>query len=132
LTRDAVSILNGPAPHVAAFGSIADEMFGLGEWLDSRLSEGMKPKEVAIFARTEAVLRDRVEPALEATAFKGQLLNDDDPATENQVSIGTMHRAKGLEFKAVAIVGCDLELIPLRSNPPEQAVQLESHPFTRG
>jgi superfamily I DNA/RNA helicase len=75
----------------------------------------MRPKEVAIFARTEAVLRDRVEPALEAAGFKGQLLNDDDSATENHVSIGTMHRAKGLEFKAVAIVGCDLELIPLRS-----------------
>jgi superfamily I DNA/RNA helicase len=26
-----------------------------------------------------------------------------------------MHRAKGLEFKAVAIVGCDLRLLPLRS-----------------
>lgn len=26
-----------------------------------------------------------------------------------------MHRAKGLEFKAVAIVGCDFGLIPLRT-----------------
>jgi superfamily I DNA/RNA helicase len=27
--------------------------------------------------------------------------------------LGTMHRAKGLEFKAVAVVGCDLGLMPL-------------------
>jgi superfamily I DNA/RNA helicase len=42
-------------------------------------------------------------------------LNDDDPADEGHVSLGTMHRAKGLEFKAVAIVGCDVGLLPLRS-----------------
>lgn len=115
LTRDAVSILNGPAPQVAGFGSVADEVSGLAEWLESRLSEGLKPKEIAIFARTEAVLHDRAELALEAAGLKGQLLNDDDPASEDRVSLGTMHRAKGLEFKAVAIVGCDFGLIPLRT-----------------
>lgn len=115
LTRDAVSILNGPAPQVAGFGSIADEVSGVAEWLETRLSEGMKPNEIAIFGRTEAVLHDRAEPALEAAGLKRQLLNDDDAATENHVSLGTMHRAKGLEFKAVAIVGCDLAFLPLRS-----------------
>jgi len=115
LTRDAVSILNGPAPQVAGFGSIADEVSGVAEWLETRLSEGMKPNEIAIFGRTEAVLHDRAEPALEAAGLKRQLLNDDDAAIENHVSLGTMHRAKGLEFKAVAIVGCDLGVLPLRS-----------------
>jgi superfamily I DNA/RNA helicase len=115
LTRDAVSILNGPVPRVAAFGSIADEISGLAEWLESRLSEGVKPKEIAIFGRTEAVLHDRAEPALDAAGVKGQLLNDDDPADEDNIALGTMHRAKGLEFKAVAIVGCDVGLLPLRS-----------------
>jgi superfamily I DNA/RNA helicase len=115
LTRDAVSILNGPSPAVAAFGSVADEVCGLAEWLESRRSEGVKPNEIAIFGRTEAVLHDRAEPALEAAGLKGQLLNDDDPADEDHVALGTMHRAKGLEFKAVAIVGCDEGLLPLRS-----------------
>lgn len=115
LTRDAVAILNGPVPRVAAFGSIADEIAGLAEWLESRLTEGLKPNEIAIFGRTEAVLHDRAVPALEAAGFKGQLLNDDDPADDDHVSLGTMHRAKGLEFKAVAVVGCDVGLLPLRS-----------------
>ena len=117
LTRDAVSILNGPVPQVAGYGSIADEVSGLAEWLGSRLIEGMKPYEIAIFGRTEAVLHDRAEPALEAAGIKGQLLNDDDAAIENHVSLGTMHRAKGLEFKAVAIVGCDLGVLPLPLSP---------------
>jgi hypothetical protein len=115
LTRDAVSILNGPVPAVTPFGSIADEISGLAEWLELQLREGVQPREIAIFARTEAVLRDRAEPALEPLGLKALLLNDDDPADENHVSLGTMHRAKGLEFKAVAVIGCDQGLLPLRS-----------------
>ena len=115
LTRDAVSILNGPEPRIAGFDSVAAEVAGLSEWLEKRISEGIEPKELAIFGRIESVLHDRAEPALDAVGLKGQLLSDEEPATDNNVSIGTMHRAKGLEFKAVAVVGCDLGLLPLRS-----------------
>ena len=52
LTRDAVSLLNGPVPRVAAFGSIADEISGLAEWLEAWLGEGIRPNEIAIFGRT--------------------------------------------------------------------------------
>ena len=31
------------------------------------------------------------------------------------VSVGTMHRAKGLEFRAVVVMACDDEVIPLQS-----------------
>jgi superfamily I DNA/RNA helicase len=98
---------------VAGFSSTADEISGLAEWL----SEGMKAKEIAIFGRTESVLHDRVEPAVEAAGQKGQPLNDDDPADEDRISVGTMHRAKGLEFKAVAVVGCGLGILPVAVGP---------------
>ena len=38
---------------VAAFDSIAEESSGLAECLGSRLSESVKPEEIAIFSRTE-------------------------------------------------------------------------------
>lgn len=38
---------------------------------------------------------------------------NDDPG--ERVSIGTMHLAKGLEFKAVAVIACDEDALPLRS-----------------
>ena len=31
------------------------------------------------------------------------------------VSVGTMHRAKGLEFRAVAVMACDDEVLPLQA-----------------
>jgi superfamily I DNA/RNA helicase len=34
--------------------------------------------------------------------------------TNGHVSIGTMHLAKGLEFRAVAVMACDDEVIPLQ------------------
>jgi superfamily I DNA/RNA helicase len=37
----------------------------------------------------------------------------DDPG--ERVSIGTMHLAKALEFKAVAVMACDEDALPLRS-----------------
>jgi superfamily I DNA/RNA helicase len=102
-------------PVVEAFSSVTDEVAGIADWLAARIGEGIRPKEIAIFARTDAVLHDRAEAALDAAGLKAQLLNDDDPANEDRVSLGTMHRAKGLEFKAVAVIGCDAELLPLRS-----------------
>ncbi len=35
--------------------------------------------------------------------------------------MGTMHRAKGLEFKAVAVVGCDYDALPPAHVLREQA-----------
>ncbi len=32
----------------------------------------------------------------------------------SRVSVGTMHLAKGLEFKAVAVMACDDEILPLQ------------------
>jgi len=34
--------------------------------------------------------------------------------TPGRLSIGTMHLAKGLEFRAVAVMACDDEVLPLQ------------------
>ena len=43
------------------------------------------------------------------------MLDDDVEAVDGSVAIGTMHLAKGLEFRAVAVMACDSEIIPLQS-----------------
>ncbi len=42
----------------------------------------------------------------------------------NEVSIGTMHLAKGLEFRAVAVMACDDEVVPLQQRIDEVADDL--------
>jgi superfamily I DNA/RNA helicase len=42
------------------------------------------------------------------------MLDEHVETVTNRVSIGTMHLAKGLEFRAVAVMACDDEVIPLQ------------------
>jgi superfamily I DNA/RNA helicase len=44
-----------------------------------------------------------------------RLLDEQVETTTGQISVGTMHLAKGLEFRAVVVMACDDEIIPLQS-----------------
>jgi hypothetical protein len=110
--RRTVSLLHGLEPVVAAHRTIDGEIAGLTEWVKGLLTDGYRPGEVAIFARSETILRERAEPALRKLGLVPHPLRDETPPAVKDVGIGTMHRAKGLEFKAVAVVGCDYDVLP--------------------
>ena len=42
------------------------------------------------------------------------MLDENVETASGKISIGTMHLAKGLEFRAVAVMACDDEIIPLQ------------------
>jgi superfamily I DNA/RNA helicase len=42
------------------------------------------------------------------------VLDDNVETKSGHISIGTMHLAKGLEFRAVAVMACDDEIVPLQ------------------
>lgn len=113
--RDAISLLIGPNPEIIGEQTAAEEIESVAEWLVRLQDEGFRPFEIALFARTEHVINDRILPAIEQSGLAACMLSDDEPPSAQEVSVGTMHRAKGLEFKAVAVVGCDAGLVPLRS-----------------
>jgi superfamily I DNA/RNA helicase len=46
--------------------------------------------------------------------FPFKALDEDIETTSGHVPIGTLHLAKGLEFRAVAVMACDDEVIPLK------------------
>ena len=74
---------------------------------------GYRQDEIAVFSRRSQILRDIGDPALRMVGqLKRRDLQDSRPPSEGGVSFGTMHRAKGLEFRAVAIIGCGDEELP--------------------
>lgn len=109
--RDAVSVFNGPLPKVLAFKTERDESAAVGAWLVEKGRDGVTPGEMAIFVRGDAQLgRAREAAALAGLPFR--MLDDRMDTHSGELSISTMHLAKGLEFRAVVVMACDDEVIP--------------------
>jgi superfamily I DNA/RNA helicase len=111
--RGTVSVFNGPTPEVRSFKSEAEEFQVVGEWIAERLKAGIKPHELGIFVRSEAQLPRAIE-AVKVSGGHSSVLDERIDIASGKVSVGTMHLAKGLEFRAVAVMACDDEVIPLQ------------------
>src|SRR5207249_1189709 len=72
-----------------------------------------KPHEFGVFVRSAGQL-DRARSAVDAAGVKFKILDEHVETTSGYVAIGTMHLAKGLEFRAVVVMACDDEVIPLQ------------------
>jgi len=110
---DTVSVFNGPAPTISVQSSEAKEIEAVGKWLSELSSAGVLPHEFGVFVRSEKQL-DRARAAVEAARHAFKVLDEHVETATGHVSIITMHLAKGLEFKAVAVMACDDEVIPLQ------------------
>jgi superfamily I DNA/RNA helicase len=107
-------VFNGPAPVVQVFADLEQEINAVGTWLSERLKAGLAPHEVGIFVRSEEQLA-RARAAVEAAGIPFKVLDELVETTSGNVSISTMHLAKGLEFRAVAVMACDDEIVPLQA-----------------
>lgn len=108
-----VSVFNGPAPEIRTFENPEAEIVGVAEWISDRIKDGLAPHEFGIFVRSTLEL-DRSRAAAEKAALPFKILDDNVETTIGFASVGTMHLAKGLEFRAVAVMACDDEIIPLQ------------------
>jgi len=113
--RKTLSLLHGAEPDIQSAVDLAGEIDLLVSWLARMREQGVIAGEIAIFARTRKVLEERVQPALARCGLCGAWLSPDLSAETGSVTIGTLHAAKGLEFRAVAVVACDDSQLPLRA-----------------
>lgn len=113
--RAAVSLLSGPEPTFAFQDDVGDERTAAAMWLEQQLDDGYRPEDIAIFVRTNQLLRERAHKVAEQCGLSVHELSDDDEAQPGCLSVGTMHRAKGLEFKVVLVLGCEDKTVPYRS-----------------
>jgi mRNA-degrading endonuclease RelE of RelBE toxin-antitoxin system len=111
--KGTISIFNGPAPGIQVLGSVEAEIKTVGQWIVNLTKAGIPPHEIAIFVRSEAEL-DRAKAAANAAALSFDVLDENVTTPIGRLSISTMHLAKGLEFRAVAVMACDDEVIPLQ------------------
>ncbi|MEL7729844.1 UvrD-helicase domain-containing protein [Citromicrobium bathyomarinum] len=101
--RGTVSIFDGPVPEVRLLDDSDTEADVVSGWLQKCISSGIAPREIAVLVRgPDQVPRARQVSENAAAALK---------ASESPI-VGVMHDAKGLEFRAVAVMACDEDVIP--------------------
>ena len=106
-----VSVFNGADPVIRTLPSPDAETAAVAEWLKSRGQEGYTPHEMGVFVRSKAQL-DRAIAAVEAAGYSAVDLAQHAGGVSGNVAVGTMHLAKGLEFRAVVVAACDDEVLP--------------------
>jgi superfamily I DNA/RNA helicase/mRNA-degrading endonuclease RelE of RelBE toxin-antitoxin system len=111
--RDTVSVFNGPPPGIEVLADQPAEAAAVGKWLAACTKDGILPHEIGVIVRSEAQI-ERARAAVDAAGLTGKVLDRHGETASGQVSLSTMHLAKGLEFRAVAVLACDDEIVPLQ------------------
>ena len=111
--RHTVSVFNGPAPEVKICDDPAAEIDCVGEWLANCLTDGIQPDEMGVFVRCEDQI-ERAIAAIESAGVPATRLDGTVTPPQGHISVSTKHLAKGLEFRAVAVIACDDEVLPLQ------------------
>ena len=99
---------------IRSFASEAAECAAVAMWLGEQRAHGGPAHELALFVRSEAQL-DRARAAAHQAGLPAIVLDDRVEAPGTATSIAVMHLAKGLEFRAVAVMACDDEVVPLQA-----------------
>jgi mRNA-degrading endonuclease RelE of RelBE toxin-antitoxin system len=107
-----VSVFQGPSPQLVLSSDTQAEQRAVTVWLRARTAESMAPHELGVFVRSDAQLL-RAQAAVKSAGLIGRVLDAHVATAAGQVSIATMFLAKGLEFRAVVVMACDVDVLPL-------------------
>lgn len=121
-----ISVFNGPSPSVKLFDSEENEKEFISDWLTDLLSKNIVQNEIALFVRSETEIA-RAEKAATNAGLDYTLLDQNMKVIPGTIVIGTMHLAKGMEFRAVAVMACDEEILPseIRIEETDDLAELE-------
>jgi superfamily I DNA/RNA helicase len=119
-----VSVFNGPAPVIVRAPSIHAEIAAVAKFIGGAISEGTAPSEIGIFVRSHDQL-GRARAAVKKAGLEVFELSGAHEDQGGRIAVGTMHLAKGLEFKAVAVMACDDDVLPLQSRIESVADEIE-------
>ena len=110
--RGVVSVFDGPPPRVAIFDDAAGEANAVAAEVKQWFAAGIEPSEIGVFVRTPELVA-RAHAALAGVP------------NADRVVVAPMHLAKGLEFRAVAVLACDEGILPLDERVADAADEAE-------
>lgn len=107
-----ISVFEGPRPAITVFPDVQAEAQAVCAFVQEALNDGIEPGEVGIFVRLPEFL-SRANAAIASLACAGS------------IKLAPMHLAKGLEFRAVAVMACDQGVLPSDSRIADAADEAE-------
>lgn len=108
-----VSVFNGPDPEIQTYADAESEIQGVADWIKKAEADGVALAEIGIFVRSNEQLA-RARSAVKAAGHTQLELSERLEQPQGRIAIGTMHLAKGLEYKAVIVMACDDNVLPLQ------------------
>ena len=111
--NDTISVFNGVPPQIRISDTEAKEQSAVAAWINLHREQGIQPQEFAIFVRSDVEIA-RAEAAAKVAGIPFKVLDTRVETSTSKLSICTMHLAKGLEFRAVVVMACDEDVLPLR------------------
>lgn len=110
--RGTISVFEGPSPELLLGVDAADEAAKVAAFIGRAVQDGIAASEIGVFVRSRREL-PRARQAVEQAGLVPIELSERAIDVGERVAIGTMHLAKGLEFKVVAVMACDDDVLPL-------------------
>ena len=108
-----ISLLKGEDPEIYDFETGEEEIEFVADRIRKWLQTGLAPRDIAILGRSrKRVIESRAIPALKSIDLSYHWLKPSETELPDSISVWTMHSAKGLEFKAVVVMGCEEGVIP--------------------
>jgi superfamily I DNA/RNA helicase len=130
--RGYYSLRTGTPPKVSLFADHASECQHIVAAVQSWLQGGMSPSDICIVARTRALVRAYDAALGDAGIATETIETDGESHDRSKVRLGTMHRVKGLEFRAVVIAGVHRGAVPQRLPKDKFADDVARASFLQG
>lgn len=103
------STFHGTRPELVGYRTTGEEIDGLVVAVKAWAAANVDPGDIGVAARTRHAL-DLAEKSLRAAGIPARLLAE--AREDGHVAIGTMHRMKGMEFRAVAVIDASEARLP--------------------
>jgi superfamily I DNA/RNA helicase len=121
--KGTISVFEGLEPLILVAETENDEIAAAAAFLQRLIEDGLAPREIGIFYRSYAEVHRALKVAERAGIHAVQTAER--RMDEDAVLIGTMHLAKGLEFRAVLVIACDEGVLPLSARVNDVADEFE-------